>query len=116
MFEVSNTTIKLTRGDSAFCQVIIKRGDSTYTPQEGDTIKFVVKRNLMTTLKSAYVDVSPLITKLIPNDTLVLYLEPADTKRLPFGDYVYDMEITFEDGNVDTFINNAPFRLLPEVD
>lgn len=116
MFEVSNTVIKLTRGDSAYCQVILRKGDSMYTPQEGDAIRFVVKRDLMTTLKSAYVDASPLIVKSIPNDTLILHLEPADTKKLPFGDYVYDMEITFEDGNVDTFINNAPFRLLPEVD
>ena len=48
---------------------------------------------------------------------MTLDIIPNDTKRLPFGDYVYDVEITFGNtGRVYTFINNAKFKLAPEVD
>jgi hypothetical protein len=46
---------------------------------------------------------------------MILHLEPDDTKGLGFGEYVYDVELTFANGDVDTFINNARFSLVPEV-
>ena len=47
---------------------------------------------------------------------LNLRIVPNDTKNLPFGSYLYDLELTFADGYVDTFINCASFRIVPEVD
>jgi uncharacterized membrane protein YkoI len=46
---------------------------------------------------------------------MILELEPSDTKILDFGSYVYDIEITFKDGTVDTFITEANFKITPEV-
>ena len=46
---------------------------------------------------------------------MILELEPNDTKTLDFGSYVYDVQITFADGRVDTFITEAVFKLTPEV-
>ena len=39
-----------------------------------------------------------------------------DTKNLDFGTYVYDLQITFADGTVDTFISKSILKLEEEVD
>lgn len=106
MYRISGNTIKLTRGDSFYCEVGIAQDGTPYVPVEGDVIKFVLKKGH---------DDAALITKIIPNDTLILHLEPNDTKTLEFGTYRYDVELTFANGDVDTFINNEVFILAPEV-
>ena len=69
-------------------------------------------------LKQRYEDRVPLLLKPIPNDTLRLRLESAETKRLRAGwvPYVYDIQITFADGSVDTFIDRAKFIVTEEVE
>lgn len=64
----------------------------------------------------SYMDEKPLVVKDIPSDTMLLVLEPEDTKTLPFGKYVYDIQITYADGKVDTFITKGRLRLTEEVD
>lgn len=110
MVEINGTTIKMTRGDTLRTQVTMYDAqDQEYVPQDGDVIRFVAKKTCA--------DEEPLIEKLIPNDTLFLVLNPADTKELEApGTYVYDCEITFANGDVDTFINKAKLKLLEEVD
>ena len=114
-YVVDGTTVKLTRGDSMELDVGIKINGEDYIPVEGDSIVFALKKDKMKSDKTAYVDVEPLVQKTISWDTMKLLLEPNDTKSLPFGDYVYDIQITFANGRVDTFINNAKFILAPEV-
>lgn len=104
MYTVKGTTITLTRGDTFEANVTIKDGGSTYTPESGDSVRFAVKHNTMTSDRSAYTDSDPLILKQIPTDTMLLVLDPDDTKPLDFGTYAYDCEITFADGKVSTFI------------
>lgn len=111
---VDNTTIYLTRGDSFKTAVQIKNGNSTYQPQQGDKVRFALKRNII--LANGYVDEEPLIEKDIPIATMVLSIAPADTKGFSFGEYAYDIELTYSNGEVDTFINNAKFFIVPEVD
>lgn len=86
-----------------------------YVPAAGDSIRFALKSPKMTSGNKQYKDLEPLIIKQIPNDTLLLRLDPLDTKDRDFGDYKYDIEITYASGIVDTFINNADLKLLPEV-
>ena len=113
----SNNAITLTRGDTFIAQVGMKdRSGNAYVPESGDTIRFALKRNLLNSKKTAYVDTHPLIQKDIPINTLMLRIDPNDTKPLAFGEYVYDVEITFADGRVDTFITEAPFYITAEVD
>lgn len=108
MIRIKGTTISLVRGDSAMIQITINDADgNVYTPAEGDSIRFAVKKS--------YYQVDPDLVKTIPNDTLVLTLEPADTKDLDFGPYKYDIELTTEDGEVDTFIAMAELWILEEV-
>lgn len=118
-YNVKGTTIYLTRGDSLVLQVVILRKqdgkEEIYTPVEGDIIRFALKRDKMNPEKTKYLDVKPLIVKNVPYKTLILRLEPEDTKWLDFGSYCYDMEITFANGMVDTFISDAKLILTPEV-
>ena len=117
MYVIDGTNIKLTRGDSFYCEVGMKRKESgePYEPQTGDYVRFYLKRSILNPPKSEYADRNPLISKLIPTNTMILHLDPEDTKNLGFGEYVYDVELTFANGDVDTFINNAKFILAPEV-
>ncbi len=107
-YSVTGTTITLTRGDSfkALIGMTTPEGDP-YTPIEGDKIRFA--------MKSSYDDSEPLILKDIPIDSRILVLDPADTKKLEYGKYVYDIELTKATGEVDTFITKATFRITEEV-
>lgn len=107
MYTINGTKITLTKGDSFYCQIALTKDGETYTPEAGDSIRFVMKKD--------YTDSTVAIEKTIPNDTMVLYIASTDTKTLSCGSYQYDMEITFADGDIDTFINRAEFEIVPEV-
>ena len=108
MYKVDGNSIMLTRGDSFYAEVGIYDAEGhAYEVQSGDVIKFGLKQSTK--------ESTCLIEKTIDNNDLILYLSPEDTKELPFGNYVYDIEITFANGDVDTFINGASFQLKAEV-
>ena len=91
--------IKMPRGDSAIIPLTLKRGGENYTPVEGDSIRFAMKKSYKDP------DDQVLINKAIPIDTLILEIEPSDTKELPMGkSYVYDIEFVSAAGEVDTFV------------
>ena len=96
-YSVSGTMITLTRGDTFSALITIN----------GDRIRFAMKND--------YNDETPLLIKEIPIDTMILTLNPEDTKHLPFGKYVYDIELTKATGEVDTFITKAILKLTEEV-
>lgn len=114
-YSIKGNTITLTRGDTFMAKVILVVEGEEYTPNDEDVIRFAVKNKEMTPGRKEYVDEEPLLEKVIPNNSLILRLESSDTKELDFGDYVYDVQITFADGSVDTFITPSTFRLTPEV-
>lgn len=113
---IKGTTITLTRGDTLRVKININVDDEEYTPVAGDSVRFAVKHPQMNSKKTAYKDAQPLLIKTIPIETMILELQPSDTKSLDFGTYVYDIQITFADGTTDTFITQATFKLTPEVD
>lgn len=115
-YQVKGNTIILTRGDTLLLKVDILKDGETYTPEDGDVVRFALKHKTMTADKGEYTDAEPIFTKTIPNDSLILQINPNDTKELSFADYVYDIQITFADGAVDTFITASTFRLTQEVD
>lgn len=114
---IKDNKITMTRGDTLLASVGLKNKTTgeDYTPVEGDEVRFAMKSKRMTAGGKEFYDTEPLILKPIPIAEMVLELEPEDTKPYGFGEYVYDIQITFADGRVDTFIENAPFILTPEV-
>lgn len=116
--EISGNEITLTRGDTLRLIVEIIKDGAAYTPESGDSVRFALKHSQLVKDKLGYqefIDEEPLVVKSIPIDTMILVLRPEDTKGLGFGKYTYDIEITFADGTVDTFIANEVFRIAPEV-
>lgn len=108
-YSIYGTTITLTRGDTFEAVIHITDADGqAYTPAEGDLIRFAMKED--------YDDPVPALTVDIPTDTMLLVIRPEDTKRLSFGKYVYDIQLTGADGRVDTFITKAKLVLAEEVD
>lgn len=107
-YTINNRTKKITlvKGDTLKVQIEIIVDNEVYTPDANDVIRFAMKRS--------YDDSNVLVEKVVPNDTLILKLDSSDTKRLTSDKYVYDIEITFTNGDVDTFIRGE-IELLPEV-
>ena len=113
--QVDGNKITMTRGDTLRVKVGIVVDGEAYAPQEYDVVRFAVKHSTLNSTQTEYTDAQPLVTKTIPNETLILELEPSDTKSLGFGKYDYDIQITFGDGTVSTFINDK-LVLTKEVD
>lgn len=108
MLSVSGTRITLTKGDSARIGIsITTKSGETYTPKTGDQIRFYLKRDI----KASNV----MLEKEIDISDMLLNLRPDDTKQLATGNYVYDIELTKTNGDVDTFINAAQLTILAEV-
>lgn len=70
-----------------------------YEPVEGDTIRFAVSKEY-----KGQPGYELMIAKDIPLDTLTFTCSSTET-ALDYRDYNYDVEITHEDGTVDTFIS-----------
>lgn len=111
MVDINETTneIKMTRGDTLRATLrLVDREGNEYVPVAGDKIRFAMKKE--------YDDPNPIILREIPTDTLALVIYPEDTKDLPQpSKYVYDIEITYANGDVDTFIDKAKLKLTEEV-
>lgn len=109
MFSIENNDIILTRGDTLLLQIkMIKQGE-IYTPKQGDSIRFAMKK------KYTDKDSEVILVKNIPIDTLILEIQPQDTKNLPMrSKYVYDIQFTDAQGRVDTFIKGT-FTITEEV-
>lgn len=105
---ISGNTISLTRGDTLYLSVQMTKDDAIYTPVEGEVVRFALKRKIDDAEE-------PLILKDIPISTMILKLNPEDTKSLSYGSYKYDIEYTSVDGDVDTFIGPANFNITEEV-
>ena len=103
--------IKMTRGDTLKATLSIKdKNGNPYTPNKNDRIRFAVKEH--------YDDANVLIYKDIPYNTLVLTVNPEDTKQLKQNNhkYVYDIQITQADGTVDTIIPTRYLIITNEVE
>ena len=110
MLTLAGNTIYITRGDTLDLQIHIQDQDGKeYTLSENDKIRFAMKKK--------YSDLAPMIIKDISPDTLRLRIESNETKQWDARPtpYVYDIEITFADGTVDTFIDRQRIYVTEEV-
>jgi hypothetical protein len=94
-----NNNITLTRGDTLTVTVARSKDVETYTPEEGDVIRFALSKGYMGEPGYEFK-----LDKTIPNDTLTFTLSATET-ALDYRSYNYDIQVTHEDGCVDTFIS-----------
>lgn len=106
----SSFNIRMTRGDTFIRTFSFKKNGQPFTPNPNDKIRFAMSKGFLG--QSSY---SLILVKEIPIDTLVWRLDPKDTKNLPYGKYNYDVEITYVDGSVETFLNKKTIELTEEV-
>lgn len=104
MFSINGNTIKITRGDTGVFTLTIKDGDTDYD-YSNDAVLFTVKHS---TRANDYV-----IQKAVHYGENIT-ITPADTQKLGYGTYVYDVEVT-HGGIVDTVIEPSPFIVGEEV-
>ena len=106
MLEFDGNTIYLTRGNYMEADIGItlitqdEHGQPVYTPYEpveGDEIVFKIKRDLYIPSGGEFIDDKPLLSKAVPIDTMKLTLLNADTSKLAFGKYVYNLVLTHND-------------------
>ena len=58
-----------------------------------------------------------LVEKIIDNETLEWVIESEDTEQLPYGKYLYDLQITYGDtGYIETFADKKTITLTEEVE
>lgn len=106
MFTVQNNNISLIRGDSgAFAISITDTNGNAVELTEGDALTFTLRR----TPRSPTI----VLQKTITGRTLTI--NPSDTQDMPFGSYVYDVELKRADGYTDTIIPPHEFLILEEV-
>lgn len=109
MYSIKGNDISLTRGDSLNLHIRISQDGAVYTPDAEDVIRFAMKHRYTDS------DENVLINKVVPHDTMLLTIEPSDTKSLKMGTtYVYDVQITKANGDVYTFIQGK-FTITEEV-
>lgn len=103
-YTVNGNTITMTRGDTVKIRVSLKyrQTGNAYTPQPGDEIKFTAVNAMQKSIN---------IVKTIPIDTLLLTLDPEDTKTLPSGLYLFDCQLTYANGDIDTFIEDGALNI-----
>lgn len=106
MFTVNNNNISMIRGDSGvFAVSIADTNGNAVELTEGDALTFTLRR----TPRSPTI----VLQKTITDGTLTI--NPSDTQDMPFGSYVYDVELKRADGYTDTIISPHEFLLLEEV-
>lgn len=106
MVKIQGTTIYMTRGDTATISLSIKDDNKNeYDLMVGDEVVFSMKKSLS--------DENYLIQKTFKDKEIVI--EHEDTKELSFGEYLYDVQLTFSDGKVATIITPSKLVLEGEV-
>lgn len=106
MFKIVDNTIEITRGDSGVLALTLTSSDgSEYVVQPGDAILLTVKKSTR---------MREIILQKIFNDGQIKF-EPQDTENLPYGEYVYDVQLTTASNDVFTVITPHKFKVLDEV-
>lgn len=104
----SNGSIQLTRGDTARFSVSINNvvSDEDYVIKNEDQLTLSIKKRIT--------DENPCVSKTVIGSSNFT-IEPSDTSGLDFGNYIYDVQLTTESGDVYTVIPPTTFELLKEV-
>lgn len=95
--------IAMARGDIHYERFVIMNPDGSESDLDFDNVHFTVKKSFKDT---QYIFQKKLsngsIEKLAPSDYQVK-ITPQDTANMPFGNYVFDIQVTYGDTIKQTF-------------
>ena len=106
MLYVDGTTIRLTRGDTAYLTIPLTANEGVYEMSSADTLTLSVKKNTR--------DYEYLLQKVVKGFN-TFHIQPDDTAELSFGKYTYDVQLNVSNGDVFTVIPPSTFEVLAEV-
>ena len=111
--KIQGTNISMTRGDSEGIKVTVKDTLGNVVPLvTGDTIYFTVRENILNKQRKI---IEKIITEFDDGEGINNNLNPQDTNDLRFASYVYDIQLTRENGTVKTIIPPSQFIITGEV-
>ena len=107
MLSISGTTIKLTRGDTAYLSLDLNMNNEPYEYAEGDTVTLSVRVSTDDNPKYLF--------QKVVNAGDMIEIMPEDTKGLEYGRYKYDIQLNTAKGEVFTVIEPSTFQITEEV-
>ena len=108
---VSGTNLYMTRGDTGAIRVAVSDAAGETVPlANGDVIELTVRERLGASGKMLYKKV----TDFIDGEALIT-IQPEDTSSLKFKTYVYDIQLSRANGQVQTIIKPSQFEVGSEV-
>lgn len=109
--KIQGTNISMTRGDSEAIKVTVNDALGNNIPLvAGDTIYFTVREHTLNPTKI----IEKIITEFDDGEALIT-INPQDTNDLRFISYVYDIQLTKENGTVKTIIPPSQLLITGEV-
>lgn len=108
---VTGTNITMIRGDTEAIKISVKDNENSIVPLvEGDIIYFTVKIDANVKEK----ELQKIVTEFEDGEAII-EIDPLDTKDMRFRPYVYDVQLTRENGDVKTIIPMSKFVIESEV-
>ena len=107
--DIVHWDVRLTKGDSAYIKIeLTDLQDREIMPREGDVIRVQIRTKQGQLMYSGEAECD--------GERILWHLAPGDTKDLIVAEYIWDMElVTFDGGDVFTFVPESFFELLGEV-
>ena len=109
--QVMGTNLTMIRGDSETISVRMNNneGEEVFF-KDGDIVYWTVKENLNATTNSLQV-----IVNEFDKGVATIKIKPSDTSELRAKEYIYDIQLTREDGTVTTIVKPSKFILEGDV-
>lgn len=104
--KVEDTKISMVRGDTEYLFVTCLN----YELQDGDKVELTVRKKPSDVTKLIHI-----VTTEFTDGEANIKIKPEDTSKLAPGEYKYDIQITFANGDVKTIVPCSSFVLIPEV-
>lgn len=102
MLKISNNKITIYKGDSgSFAAGAYDETGTPYEMKAGDSLTFKVRADK---------DSEPIFTKPVSEGNVTI--TPEDTADMDYGEYIYDLVLTTEQGTVDTVIGRELFEVI----
>lgn len=107
---IEGTKITMIRGDTESLEVSVTEDGEPRPLVAGDVVHMTVKQRATDT------DIAfQKVIRQFVDGVALINIEHEDTKDLRFGNYVYDIQVTFADSTVKTVVGPAAFVLALEV-
>lgn len=102
MLRIVDNSITLTRGDSAYINIVpLTPSGDVYELESTDRIYFTLRRSPKKDNNSN----PPLIEKTFWENAIKI--DPKDTQFLNYGKYYYDVELIFKNGDISTLCSGT---------